>query len=177
MTKGRSKEEIKLRNAYEELFPALALQGTIMGASQALIQDSIHDIFVELLEKKAVTSKIENFKSYISTALRRKLAKEMKISYATLEERELNSQLSYETLLIQKQSDATLKLHLKNALTILSDKEREVIKLRFYDGLSYEEISVKNNCSIRTTYNQFHSAIKKLRKHFSLSDYVHKPSK
>jgi len=159
--KTTSKEE--LTKAYHELFPALCLQGRIMGASDALVRDAIHDIFLELLEKKNVLNNIQNFKPYISTALRRRLAKDLKKQFTELDENKLDSQSSYENHIIQSEQKEQLRNRLQQSIESLSPSQRNILHLRFYKGLSYEEIALDLGTAKRTVYNQFHSAVKNLR--------------
>ena len=169
MSKVRIEQEKLLLKAYDEMYPSLSVQGKVMGASDAVINDSIHDIFLDLLEKKTVLEKVNNFKAYIGVSFRRKIAKALNRSFSELDENQVKSESSYETFLIKSQGEAAKSMQLQKALNSLSPGQRKVIVLRFYEGLSYEEIAEKESCTIRTVYNQFHSAMKVLRQNKLIS--------
>ena len=163
MSKERLNSEFKLMEAYHKLFPALCLQGKILGASDAMVSDAIHDVFLELLEKKKVLDNIENFNAYISISLRRKLSKELKRQFKDLDEKSLNPQKSYESFIIQSEQNQSIKEKLEKAINALTPSQRKILTLRFYHGMSYDEIASFQGSTLRTVYNQFHSAIKLLR--------------
>ena len=56
-----------------------------------------------------------------------------------------------------------MKKLLRNAVESLPERQRELVQLRFYEHMSYEEIAMKTSLSVRTVYNKLHEAIKKLR--------------
>ncbi len=139
-----------------------------MGANDYLIRDTIHDIFLELLEKKEITSGIKNFKSYISISFRRKLAKSLRKQFTNLDESKIDKESSYETFIIENEKNQFLKEKLALAIQSLTPSQKRIIKLKFFSGMTYNEIALEQGTSLRTIYNQFHSAIKLLRKNKNL---------
>jgi RNA polymerase sigma-70 factor (ECF subfamily) len=71
--------------------------------------------------------------------------------------------LPYEDLLIAFQQSEEKKIELKAALKKLTKKQLEIIKLRFFDNLSYAEIALQTSLSQRTVYNLVYEAIRHLR--------------
>jgi RNA polymerase sigma factor (sigma-70 family) len=57
---------------------------------------------------------------------------------------------------------------LANAFQSLSPSQRQIMLLKYYDGMSYEEIAHQLNNKPRTIYNQVHDALKRLRSSFKL---------
>jgi RNA polymerase sigma factor (sigma-70 family) len=49
------------------------------------------------------------------------------------------------------------------ALNSLTKRQKEAITLKFYDGLSYQEVAVLMAMSVRATYNLIYRAIEVLR--------------
>jgi len=72
---------------------------------------------------------------------------------------------SYEYLLIESQTSSLQKEKIYRALNHLTVAQREIIQLKFYDGLNYEQIAVMLNLKTRTVYNHVYEAISKLRNH------------
>lgn len=64
---------------------------------------------------------------------------------------------------IIEQEESKRILILKNAILDLPKRQRELIKLRYYHGLSYDEIAEKTQLTKRSIYNQIHTAIKSLK--------------
>jgi RNA polymerase sigma-70 factor (ECF subfamily) len=59
---------------------------------------------------------------------------------------------------------------LQQALAKLSDRDREIITLRFYEDLSSEEVAEVLDCSIDNVYVRLHRALKRLRTHVETLD-------
>lgn len=76
----------------------------------------------------------------------------------------LETQHSYEDLLIKNQGNLDLSDRLNKALSTLTKKQLEIVKLKFYNGMTYDEIGQITNLRHRTIYNHLHQAIKILRK-------------
>lgn len=164
MSLSKKEHRKRLLAIYTELYPTLCLQGKVMGYGESQTRDIIQDIFLELLEKRQMFNNIIHYKSYLSTTLRRRVSKEKKRNFVDYDEQMNNWQTSYETLLISSQAEEEKSKRLQDSLKKLTTKQKLIIKLRFFDGLSYEEIAESEQISIRTVYNQFHTAIKILRK-------------
>ncbi len=49
-------------------------------------------------------------------------------------------------------------------IQLLPDNQKEVVKLRFFDGLSFKEIAEHTDCSINTTLGRVRYAVMNLRK-------------
>ena len=73
------------------------------------------------------------------------------------------TQSCYEELLITFQRSEEKKEQLRGALTKLTKKQLEIIKLKFFEKLSYAEIAAKTSLAPRTVYNLIYEAIRHLR--------------
>lgn len=161
----------KLEEIYDLFFGYLYTQGFIFCGDKSLTKDSIQELFLELCEKPHIIGNIENPQAYLLTSLKRKILKtkkKNKQSNPQISVLDQPKELSYEELLIKSQDDKDLQLNIQKALASLSPTQRKVLKLRFYEGLSYEEIANMTNTSKRTVYNQIHEAIKRIRKYVLL---------
>ncbi len=75
---------------------------------------------------------------------------------------------SYEDLLIAFQNTEEKKEKLARALNNLTKKQIEIIRLKFFENLSYAEIAAKTSLTTRTVYNTIYEAIRNLREDVSL---------
>ena len=69
----------------------------------------------------------------------------------------------HEAELIRKDQQSHLFRVLMNHISDLPNRQRELIVLKFYEGLTYEEIVQRTGLSHRTVYNKIHEALKKLK--------------
>ncbi len=135
-----------------------------------VVKDVVQDVFIEVWSKREKVEKVKSLKYYLLVILKRRLID--RIRKQSSQSLESKADLPYAfTLELSIESNIILAETLKhqedaivNAMEILSNREKEIIYLRFYDELSFDEISGLLNISKKTTYNLLHSAINKLRK-------------
>ena len=77
------------------------------------------------------------------------------------------TQSCYEELLIAFQRSEEKKDQLTIALKNLTKKQLEIIKLKFFENLSYAEIAVETSLAPRTVYNLIYEAIRHLRENMT----------
>jgi RNA polymerase sigma factor (sigma-70 family) len=168
--------EIRLGNKqalfdlYNDLYFHLVRYGISVHCDADLVKDCIGQLFLKLWDRHDVLGDVENVKSYLFTSLRRAIIdylktedqvntsiKEMYVDDAEEEE------LSYEEMIITSEKDNENRMRLREALKELSPKQIELIRMKFFDNLSYKEIATLNYQSVKTSYNTIHNAIKVLR--------------
>jgi RNA polymerase sigma-70 factor (ECF subfamily) len=71
---------------------------------------------------------------------------------------------SYEDMLIAMQSEEEKKRLLRRALQKLTSRQKELVRMRYFEEMSMDDIADKLNLSLRTIYNTIHSALSILRK-------------
>jgi RNA polymerase sigma-70 factor (ECF subfamily) len=159
---------------YKENYNTLFCYGFTLTRDKELTKDCIQEIFLEIWKTRvALNPDVQNVRSYLCTWLRRKTSviKSIILKARTSEVQSTNSQInqpSYEELLVAFQETTENKERLSNALNHLTNKQLEIIKLRFYENLSYAEISAKTLLSNRTLYNTIFLAIQQLRLNYKL---------
>ena len=63
----------------------------------------------------------------------------------------------------RNRGNSSLRDSVRRALMNLTEAEREVVRLRFFEGLSYAEIADRRRCAVSTCKNQWASAQAKLK--------------
>lgn len=135
----------------------------------ALIEDCIQDVFVELWQRHAALTYTTSIKFYLFKSLRRRILRKLnqQRSFAvTNTPPEEEVVFSYETQLIQQQSSEENQQKLLHVLNTLSEKQKKVIFLKYYDKLSYEEIAKIMSMDVKAVYDLVYHSIKTLKKHF-----------
>lgn len=133
-----------------------------------LVKDCIQDLFVEIWDTKHRLSPVRSIKAYLYRSIRRKLIRQAsnkreKFVEAFELETVQESVPSIEIRLIEKQRfDDEHKLVVK-ALDKLNGKQREIIHLKYYGDLDYDEISEIMGLDKKATYNLMAHTIKLLR--------------
>ncbi|MDJ1502727.1 sigma-70 family RNA polymerase sigma factor [Xanthocytophaga agilis] len=139
---------------------------------KALIEDSIQDLFIELWNKKDHLSDTDSPKYFLMKSLRnkmlRKLEREHKYILNNLsEDYDFEVELSYEFSLVTEQASIEQRQQLQQALQQLTKRQREVIFLKFYENLSYEEIASLMAIELRSVYNLVSKAIDVIKRYIS----------
>ncbi len=145
--------------------------GMSIVSQDALVKDCIQELFLDLWRNRKTISSTDNIKYYLLKALKWKvghaIARQGKLVF-TEEKKVYTTEVMYpyEDELIQKQKKASDNLRIKQAISKLTSRQREVITLLFYEGLTYEEVSNIMSISVGSIYTLVWKAIAQLKKVF-----------
>lgn len=136
--------------AFEQLyiryFKILGSYGLRLSTDTALVEDAIHDVFIELWRRREYLSEVENLKFYLFRALRNQFHGNLKQDILDKNE-DINQFLDYLSTISSEQEiivseETQLKAQrIEKAISKLSNRGAEAINLRFYQGLSLDETS------------------------------------
>lgn len=159
---------------YHNHYRALFYYGFSLTADRELTKDCIQELFLDIWNTRPTLNKeVENIQSYLFTWLRRKISRTQsrllkEKSYEQSREVNETKEFSYEELLIAFQQTEEKKEQLSRALETLTKKQLEIIRLKFFENLSYAAISEKTSLSTRTVYNLIYVAISRLRESMTI---------
>jgi len=149
--------------------------GQKLSQDDYLTKDCIQETFAELWSKRAELPEVVAVKPYLLTIIRRRIYKAKLIAAKHMEQDweyknyEFDIIISHEDFLIQQHSSESKQTKLREAINKLSPRQKEVIYLRFFDGLSCEAIAKITAVKYQSVINLIHEAIKKLREHVLFS--------
>lgn len=156
------------RDAFAHLFRAyyqpLFRYGSKFTTDEKLLEDCIQELFIELWQSNNRTE-VLSVKSYLLKSLKYKILKtyRKKTGRLSLEDGGDHFVWSHENFLIAEQEDEEKKRYLLRALEKLSNRQKEIIYLKFYQNLSYEEVSEIMNINYQVARNLLYQAIKSLK--------------
>ena len=155
---------------YESFRPQYVGMGLKFGYSKEELSDIINQFFLDLLEKKIDPHTIDNPQAYLSTAFRRKLIDHYRARASQkkqfVDEGEIKKEYaapSIQDTHEQIQANAELIKQLRRAYKELPDRCQKVVYLKFYKGLTTEQIAEHTGLSKRSVYNNLFEAVKMLR--------------
>lgn len=133
-----------------------------------LIEDVLHDMFVNIWQKRDTIGHTDSIMSYLCVALRRDLIKRINksaliISLENTEKLDTNFSISAEDILIQEENSKIDKIKLEKAFEHLSHRQREAIYLKYYNEMSYEEICTVMDINYQSVRNLISKGILLLR--------------
>lgn len=159
------------KTAFEALFKNyhrfLLHYGLKHTADLELLEDCVQELFIDLWEKAPVTE-LHLFRAYLFQAFRFKLYRHLqannrfqKMKMASTEASSFS--LSHEHFLIGNEESSERTEQLQDAISQLSGKQQEIIYLRFYLNMDYDEICQVMQINYQVSRNLLYQAIKALK--------------
>lgn len=135
--------------------------------NRELAKDSVQEVFIEIWNYRYSISDIQYSQSYLTKVLRsillKKLKKENPSHHYQLQESFVSPEQNIESILISIDADKEKKNKLKQALTKLTTRQKQVLQLHFDEGLSYEQIAEKLSINYQSVNNLAFRSILRLR--------------
>lgn len=133
-----------------------------------LVEDSIHDLFIELWQRRANLADAESVKFYLFRSLRYKinhaLRRDSLHHAADLEAVPSPAdEATYESQLIEREGREQLFRQLRQRYDQLTPRQREALNLRFYQHFSNEEIARIMGVNYQSACRFIYSGLKTLR--------------
>jgi len=156
--------EVAFSALYKRYITALFNYGEIITSDHELIEDSIHDLFVDLWNKRDTIAQATSVRFYLYKGLKRKIVKNLKRKRRlplkeSFNDHDFEIVLSHDFGLIAGEISALQKESLLKALNQLTLRQKEAIVLRFYDGLDFSEIAELLEISKKSTYTLIYRAL------------------
>ena len=155
------------RNYYADLFN----YGCKITGNHPLIEDSIQELFLDIW-RTGRKAEIVSLKAYIFKAFKFKLLRLLEKDKKNTAEMPLenahNFQLSHEYFMVAQEQDAATKEKLLTAIQELSPRQKEIIYLKFYLHLTYEEVGDIMGINYQASRNLAYQSIKVLKRIISI---------
>jgi len=151
---------------YNEHFALLNNYGYKFTRDVSLIEDSVHDLFVRLWATRQNLGNPVSVKHYLFKSLRhillRKIQKKARFS-ERLNEDYYQFHVSHAQHPPAGIEDKELRHQLRGIIDNLPARQQEIVYLRFYEGLSYDEIADIMSISVNSTYKLLYKALNNLQ--------------
>ena len=153
---------------YEQLYFSLVGYGIRICGDVEITKDAINDMFLEIWDQRQKLPPVSNVKAYLFTYLRRKIfagirqTKKYSEAAGAFADIADGHELSYEDSIVAVQTSEEIKQKIKRAMATLTPRQKELIQLRYFDGLSMEEVGKRVGITTKTAYNTLGAALKSL---------------
>ena len=157
--KMRLGDKQALFELYNNMYFHLIRFGLKINADDELVKDCVNQVFLNLWDKRSRLNAVDNVKSYLMTSLKRCMLDQlaytdkMNAAVSRMGAEEERAELSYEEIMIAVQQDDELKHKLQLAIKQLTPRQMELIQLKFFEGLTYEQIAERSSQTVKTAYN------------------------
>ena len=151
---------------FRKYYGQMYLFGNKFIADKELLEDAIQELFLELWQSKSQTP-VFSVKAYLLKSLKYKLLKLIKTNEQRrmlYDKNDSYFEWSHENFLIEQQQNEEKRQLILMAVAQLSNRQKEIIYLKYYQNLSYDEISEIMNINYQVARNLLYQSIKALKK-------------
>jgi RNA polymerase sigma factor (sigma-70 family) len=170
-----SGDESAFSSIFKSYYQPLYNFGKLYASDKALINDSIQDLFMDFWEKRKNLKPEVDVEAYIYGAFRFKILRRInqKFLFTSFHEDHLNViyEISKEDLEIRNEIDQERIVKINDLLNQLPPKQKEVIYLKFYKGLSNEQIAKILDINYQSVKNHVFRSLQVLREKSNKEDY------
>lgn len=165
----RKGDQKALEEIYRTYFSVLYDYGKKLSRDENTVEDCIQELFVELWNRRDKLSETDAIKPYLFVSLKRKIFRAIKTlrksTDTELEEKHFDASLAIDEILIERETTQEQKDNLKNAFAELSDRQKEILYLKYFSEMDYDEITQIMDMNYQSARNLVSRAIQKLAKH------------
>jgi RNA polymerase sigma factor (sigma-70 family) len=159
---------------YTEYADQLYAYGLKIINDEALVKDCIQEVFIQLIEKRetlVITSKTQ---IYLFKSLRNKLFEELRSEKRKKDilnlwpESDIQQENTAEDSAIISEEKKSMEEKIKQAMSKLTDHQRELIHLKYSEGFQNSEIAELLNIDVASVRTLLYRSLKKVRKLLAL---------
>lgn len=157
-----------LSRIYFHCYDLLFTYGLKHTADKQVVENTIQNVFMNLITLRKSIGDVKNLTGYLICTFRRQLFLELNKQKKTiltekLPEEQFDFFKSPEQDISDKEDLEQLHVIIKQCIGNLTNKQQEIIYLRFESGISYEEISEMLHISVDSCYKLVYRSIKTIR--------------
>jgi RNA polymerase sigma factor (sigma-70 family) len=161
-------DELSFKGMFEAFYGPLYGYGMKLCSHPELVKDTIHDLFMNIWERRDRLQHINSPNVYLYVSLRRKIIRERKEQRKKtndLTEVDESAYITFacEEIIIRDEVKFQQEEELQKALNQLSNRQKEVIYLHYYNGLSYSEIEKILSINRQSVRNHIYRTMETLR--------------
>ncbi|GAB2587501.1 RNA polymerase sigma factor [Spirosoma areae] len=146
--------------------------GTKLTFDKEVVKDCIQEVFLELWQRRATIGVAETPRFYLLRALQRKIHRAIhrnRVFYQSSvidPDTDFNVEFSIEADLISRQEQEEKVRQLATMVATLSPRQKQLIYLRFYQDLDFDEIAELMELNRQSVYNLLRESLLRLRKNW-----------
>lgn len=164
--------ECSFKSLFDTYYQQLFNYGRKFSRDEEIIEDCIQELFIKLWRNRDTLGATSSVKNYLYKAFRRILFRKLSQAgrFSPLSEAPelpFEIELAHDHVMISRERLSSIRIQLERALEKMSPRQREIIHLKYFEDMSYEEIAEILNLSTKSTYKLLYRAIDSLREHLS----------
>ena len=157
-----------LSGIYFHFYDQLFTYGLKHTTDKQAVEDAIQDVFMNLIKYRKNIGEVKNLPGYLISAFRRQIflttnKQKNMIPSGKLQEENFEFFKSEDPDILEKENFEQLHAMIRQCIGKLPSKQREIVFLRFENGISYEEIALMLQISVDSCYKSVYRSIKTIR--------------
>ncbi len=164
--------DIQDNELYSQYVNEMFAYGMAFGIAKETVLDAIHDVFLHFIERKHTLQVHSNIKFYLLSSLKNRLfsIKRREINFEVNDDAD-NYEFSIEVsgledILEEEEERVSLTRKIEEMLNMLTNKQREVIYLRYMQDLSYDEIAELLHISQKAVRKLHYRALERIKEQY-----------
>lgn len=155
---------------YEYCYPKLYTYGINVGMDDTQIRDAIQELFLKLYNKPHIIKETVTLLPFLFRSIRNYYLNLVKKENTRLNIEDYETAFSFdytiEEHLVAEEDRQALSNKIKEILSTLTSRQREIIYFRFFYEMEYEEIAQILNITSQGARNMIYKAFEKIRKNY-----------
>lgn len=163
----RAEDKYDLRKLYGRNYPTMLRYGLKLVGDKAFVEDVIQSLFLQFFKNKLDIKTHPAQDAYIIKSFRRELLRQFK-SRVKISGDVVPDQIQYspEDFVIMEEESVVRKNQIAELLNTLSESQREIILLHYFESKSYQEIAEILDVNYQSVLNNLQRSFRKIRKEF-----------
>ncbi|MDR2917998.1 MAG: sigma-70 family RNA polymerase sigma factor [Tannerella sp.] len=158
---------------YKRYVNELFAYGLALGFNRETVKDAVQEVFYKLHENKKHLGKLDSLKYYLLKMMKNHLVDiyRSEIETSNIDSYELSFSIKTTVLdeLITKEEQTQLQAKIDSLLSLLTNRQREAVYLRFIQEMEYEEIGKLLDLTPHASRKLVSRAVKRMREEASIA--------
>ncbi len=161
-----------LANLMERSYADLFNWGMRLHPDREFVKDCIQEIFLSLWKMQETIASVENVRSYLLVVLKSRILRELskkeyKLHTSLTDDYAFSLEFSADLRFIDEEHEVYQLRKLEQVMNHLPARQKELIYLRFYQNLSFEQIAETMQLGRQSVYNLLQKSLLSLRRHWA----------
>lgn len=166
-TRLKNGDQQALGYLYDQYSDRIFMSALRLSADRDLAKDVLQEVFIEIWNYRNTLADVQHVQGYLLRVMRnilvRKLKKNQLVLHMDLQDSVHSCTESIESMLISADADREKISRLRRAMEMLTKRQKQILQLRFYEGLNYEQIAEQLNMNYQSVNNLVFRTINRLR--------------
>ncbi|CAN5387706.1 sigma-70 family RNA polymerase sigma factor [soil metagenome] len=166
-----------LAKIMQSYYPDLFHWGMRLHSDRDFVKDCIQEVFMNLWKLQESINSVNNVRSYLLVVLKTHILRELANKHHSIkstlsDDYSFSVEFAADIQLIEEENEVYKIRKLEHVINHLPERQKELIYLRFYQDLSFEQIADVMHLGRQSVYNLLQKSLNSLRKNWTVNTIV-----